>query len=210
MCWYGILIMCNGVLKSENINISNSDVEFISGLAHFRPAKDQSYLLFYTSINQIHGNALAFIDFSFDGYHSYGSLVNDSTTSGIFYVQNATTKLQNYYFLNNNGPITYACVGNSKGNFENCFFDTKYGENLGIGFGTAINCKWEQKNIPTLNMKILQHNNMNFNKIIILQRYKNNNFKVIINVLIVLVLILAIYKYNEKIRNSWRSIKHKT
>jgi hypothetical protein len=155
-CWYGIIILCNGVLDSRNINISNSDVEYIVGLAHFRPEKDKSFLYYYTSTNHIHGNALAFIDFSFPGNHQFGSLVNDSTKSGIFYVQNTNTTLKNYYFLENKGPLTYACVGVSKGSFVDCYFscaDKK--KNYGIGFGETVNCLWGQASATTLKMAFL-------------------------------------------------------
>ena len=150
-CWYGIIILCNGVLDSRNINISNSDVEFIAGLAHFRPDYGKSTLLWYTSVNQINGNALAFIDFTFKGEHRYGSLVNDTSKTGIFYVQNTTTTLQDYYFINNRGPITYACVGDSKAYFENCFF-SQGKTNLGVGWGDATNCHFNQKARTTLLM----------------------------------------------------------
>ena len=153
MCWYGMIILCNGKLKTENVNMSNSDVEFISGLAHFRPELDGSYLKYYTSINQIHGNSLAFIDMTFHGTHQYGALVNDSTTSGIFYVQNSTTTLMNYFFLDNTGPITYACVGHSKANFENCVFSSKK-ENLGIGYGQDIDCIFGAKSATTIAMDL--------------------------------------------------------
>ena len=148
-CWYGIIILCNGRLVSTNINVSNSEVEFISGLAHFRPAEEQSFLRYYTAVNQISGNPIAFIDFSFTGEHIFGSLVNNTSKTGIFYVQNTTTTLKNFYFANNTGMLTYMCVGDSKGYFENCFFDTAEGENLGIGFGGAKDCMWNVKNMQT-------------------------------------------------------------
>jgi hypothetical protein len=142
-CWYGIIILCNGVLDSRNINISNSDVEYIVGLAHFRPDYENSILLYYSSVNQINGNALAFVDFTFPGKHQYGALVNDSSTSGIFYIQNTTTTLEDYYFLNNRGPFTYMAVGSSKGNFVNCVFDQEnVKKNRGNGFGEVSGCQF--------------------------------------------------------------------
>jgi hypothetical protein len=153
-CWYGIIILCNGVLDSRNVNMSSSDVQFIVGLAHFRPQIDQSILLYYTSVNQIKGNALGFIDFAFRGKHQFGSLVNDSSTSGIFYIQNTTTTIENYYFLNNKGAITYS-YGNSKGNFVNCVFSQK-AENFGHAFGETVNCLFEQIQATSLAMSHLK------------------------------------------------------
>lgn len=136
------------------MNLSNSDVQFIVGLAHFQPQIDQSTLLYYTSVNQINGNALGFIDFTFRGKHQFGSIVNDSSTSGIFYFQNTTTTLENYYFLNNKGAITYV-YGNCKGNFVNCVFSQK-AENLGNGFGETIGCLFEQVHATSLAMSHLR------------------------------------------------------
>ena len=152
-CWYGIVILCNGRLQTSNVNMSNSDVEFISGLAHFRPKNDQSKLKFYTAMNQINGNSLAFIDMSFHGDHQFGSLVNNTSKTGIFYVQNSTTTLSNFHFLNNTGPITYACVGVSKGNFENCVFSSEK-VNVGIGYGTDIDCVFGQSSATALKMSL--------------------------------------------------------
>lgn len=152
-CWYGIVILCNGRLETKNVNMSNSDVEFISGLAHFRPSDDQSILKFYTAMNQINGNSLAFIDMSFHGNHQFGSLVNNTSKTGIFYVQNSTTTLMNYFFLNNSGPITYACVGVSKGNFENCVFSSEK-VNLGIGYGNDTDCSFGQSAATPLKMSL--------------------------------------------------------
>lgn len=152
-CWYGIVILCNGALETKNVNMSNSDVEFISGLAHFRPKDDQSVLKFYTAMNQINGNSLAFIDMSFHGKHQFGSLVNNTSKTGIFYVQNSTTTLSNFYFLNNTGPITYACVGVSKGNFESCTFSSER-VNLGIGYGNDVDCFFGQVNATPLKMEL--------------------------------------------------------
>jgi hypothetical protein len=154
-CWYGIIILCNGVLDSQNVNISNSDVEFIVGLAHFRPEQDKSILQYYISMNQINGNALAFIDFTFEGRHQFGALVNDTSTSGIFYVQNTTTTLRDFYFLGNKGAITYACVGDSKGNFVNCVFSGP-AKDFGIGFGTTVGCQWDQTAATAPLMSFLQ------------------------------------------------------
>jgi hypothetical protein len=155
-CWYGIVILCNGVLDSRNVNMSNSDVQFIVGLAHFRPDYEKSILLYYVSTNQINGNALAFIDFTFQGQHQFGALVNDSSTSGIFYVQNTTTTLQNYYFLGNKGKITYACVGDSKGNFVNCVFSCpESAKDFGNGFGKTEGCLWKQEEAVAPNMEFL-------------------------------------------------------
>ena len=150
-CWYGMIILCNGRLFTHNVNLSHSDVEYIAGLAHFKPDNDQSILRFYSSTNQINGNALAFIDMNFHGTHEYGALVNDSSNTGIFYVQKSVTTLSHFYFLNNTGKITYMCVGDSKANFENCVFSSEF-ENTGIGFGTQINCLWGQKTATTLDL----------------------------------------------------------
>jgi hypothetical protein len=147
-CWYGIIILCNGVLDSRNINLSNSDVQYIVGLAHFRPEPEKSIVMYYTSVNQIHGNALGFIDFAFRGIHKFGSLVNDSSTSGIFYLQNTTTTLENFYFLHNTGAVTYS-YGNSRGSFVNCVFSQK-AENLGHAFGDTPGCLFEQSHATSL------------------------------------------------------------
>ncbi|OHT05451.1 hypothetical protein TRFO_26793 [Tritrichomonas foetus] len=150
-CWYGIIILCRGKLTSTNVNISNSDVEFISGLAHFQPELDQSIVRFYSSCNHINGNALSFIDMTFRGVHEYGALINDTSKTGIFYVQNSTTTLSNFYFLNNTGPITYMCVGNSRAHFENCVFSSEK-TNLGIGYGSDKNCLFGQSSATPIEM----------------------------------------------------------
>ncbi|KAK8896632.1 hypothetical protein M9Y10_014544 [Tritrichomonas musculus] len=152
-CWYGIVILCNGRLETANVNMSNSDVEFISGLAHFRPNEGESILKYYTAINQINGNSLAFIDMTFHGTHQFGSLVNNTSKTGIFYVQNSTTTLMNFYFLNNTGPITYMCVGNSKANFESCVFSSEK-VNLGIGYGKDIDCLFGQLTATPMKMEL--------------------------------------------------------
>jgi hypothetical protein len=155
-CWYGIIILCNGVLDSRNVNVSNSDVEYIAGLAHFRPAFEKSVLLYYTAVNQIHGNAVGFIDFTFEGKHQFGALVNDSTKSGIVYVQNTTTTIRNYVFLKNKGPFTYMSVGSSKANFVDCTFDGEdSGHNRGNGFGKAVNCVFASADATTMAMDYL-------------------------------------------------------
>jgi hypothetical protein len=110
--------------------------------------------MYYTSINQINGNALGFIDFSFHGIHQFGSLVNDSSTSGIFYIQNTTTTIENFYFLNNRGAIIYS-YGDSRGNFVNCVFSQK-ADNLGNGFGDTSNCLFGQMDATSLAMSYLR------------------------------------------------------
>jgi hypothetical protein len=152
-CWYGVFIFCRGVLDSQNINISNSDVEYISGLAHFQPAIEGSTIRWYTAMNNINGNALAFIDFNFPGNHEFGSLVNNTSKSGILYVQNTTTTLRYFYFLRNTGALTYA-YGSRKGNFEYCVFSSK-AENLGGGFGSTFECKFDERDATPLPMTLL-------------------------------------------------------
>jgi hypothetical protein len=149
-CWYGIIILCNGALDSRNINMSNSDVEFIAGLAHFRPVKDQSVLLYYTSVNELCGNALAFIDFSFPGRHQFGSICNDTSKSGIFYIQNTTTTLENYFFMNNRGSLVYS-YAQAKATFVDCVFSGPPVD-LGHGFGDTINCRFNAPGATTLDM----------------------------------------------------------
>jgi hypothetical protein len=153
-CWYGIIILRNGVLDSRNINLSNSDVQFIVGLAHFRPEPDRSTVRYYTSINQINGNALGFVDFSFQGMHQFGSLVNDSSTSGIFYLQDTITTIESFYFLHNKGAITYS-YGNSRGSFVNCVFSRK-ANNFGNGFGDTSNCVFGKSDATSLAMSLLK------------------------------------------------------
>jgi hypothetical protein len=130
--------------------MSNSDVEFIAGLAHFRPVKGESILLYYTSINELCGNALAFIDFSFPGQHQFGSICNDTSKSGIFYIQNTTTTLENYFFMNNRGSLVYS-YAQSRANFVNCVFSGPPA-NLGHGFGSTVNCRFNAPQATTLDM----------------------------------------------------------
>lgn len=143
MCWYGIFILGQGKLRSENINMSNSEVEYISGLAHFRPDKDGSFLKFYSSTGQRTGNALSFIDMTFVGDHMYGALINDTSKSGILYVQNSTTTVTEFYFLRNSGKITYSCVGGVC-NFVKCVFESDINKNHGNGFGTEVDCQYSK------------------------------------------------------------------
>jgi hypothetical protein len=133
--------------------MSNSDVEFIAGLAHFRPWTDRSVLLYYTSVNELCGNALAFIDFSFPGRHQFGSICNDTSKSGIFYIQNTTTTLENFFFLENTGTLVYS-YAQAKATFINCVFSGPP-VNLGHAFGDTISCRFNAAQATTLDMEHL-------------------------------------------------------
>jgi hypothetical protein len=116
---------------------------------------DKSTLRFYTAQNNINGNSLGFIDFTFPGNHEFGCLINNTSKTGIFYVQNTTTTVRNFYFLDNKGALTYAAVGVSKGNFVECVFSSRK-ENLGIGFGNTENCVFGDKEATAYPMSLLR------------------------------------------------------
>jgi hypothetical protein len=154
-CWYGIIILRQGVLDSHSINISHSDTEYVTGLAHVRPDADSSFLRYYISANQVHGNALGFVAFNFGGRHEYGALINDSARTGLVFAHNANTTLRNYFFIGNNAPITYAPSGTGKLLFLDCVFSGPEA-NLGNGFQSASNCQWNMASATPIRMSGLK------------------------------------------------------
>ena len=150
MCWYGICNMWHGDLYSHNINISSSETEFVCSLAHCEPARKVSVIKYYTSINGKTGNSLTFVGIRFEGEHKYANFVNNSVKSGIVYFQDSETTCSHFYFKNNYGPLTYACVGISKGIFENCIFDKAMSR--GNGFDASISCHIKIRGMTTYAM----------------------------------------------------------
>ena len=142
MCWYGIFCIGYGFLQTQNVNISHCEVEFIAGLGHIRPPPQGSIVKFYINAHNNKGNSIGFADINYKGDHAYGIILNNSVTSGLFYLQNSTTTIQNFYFINNKAKLTYMSVG-GKGFFEQCYFDIDPNDDeKGNGWGSAINCEF--------------------------------------------------------------------
>ena len=198
MCWYGILNLWDGILTSENINISSSEVEYVCGLAHCSPKDKKSIIKNYISINGKTGNSLTFVNLRFIGNHQYGTIFNNSVKSGLIYFQDSHTVIKNFYFLKNEGPLTYMCVGKSSGIFQFCIFDSKFEK--GIGFDSTISCTIQYDNIITL--EIFGYNSYNCNGI---NNFNNlNNFNLpnfgIISLFLIIFLILSGF-YKTIIKN---------
>ena len=154
-CWYGICNLWNGAQISTNINISKSEVDYVCGLAHCCPSSRNSSIRFYTSVRGKNGNSLSFIALRFFGDHKYGNIVNNSCkmSSGLIYFQDSETSLSNFVFVNNKGPLTYACVGVSYGHFFKCEFDQII--NTGIGFNSTHRCFVLVNGLATLEFSAL-------------------------------------------------------
>jgi predicted outer membrane repeat protein len=150
----GIISLRHGVLNSENINVSFSDTDFLTGLSHFRPDPDCSFVRYYMSYSQIRGNAIGFVDFRFGGSHQFGAIVNHSTSSGIVMCQNGNATLQNFYFLNSSGPLTHSPHKNGEVTFLDCVFSRPQAD-LGVGFHRATNCQWNALEATPVQMKLL-------------------------------------------------------
>jgi hypothetical protein len=153
--WLGIAVLTSEFLSSANINLSHSHTQFVTGLVHRQAGEDTSFLRYYLSMSQIEGNPIGFSEFHSPGGHLFGALVNDSTTTGLVYLDNANTTLGRYFFLGNIGQITYSACGESRVDFVDCVFSFEK-ENEGKGFGTAVGCRWNAKQATPIPMKLLK------------------------------------------------------
>jgi len=147
-CWYGVSLLWNSEMNSNSINVSESHVQFIAGLAHCQPKAEKSSILFYNAVCVLDGNSLAFVNMDMAGSHKLGNIINNSVKSGLIYFQAAKTILVEFIFMFNKGSITYMSVSGS-GIFKNCVFDTKI-DPKGNGMNTAVDCLFETiTNIPS-------------------------------------------------------------
>ena len=138
--WYGVLIFGYGLLRSEHINCTDCNLQFVSGLAHYEPNINKSFIKYYIGFRDIQGNPLTFMNLEFPGIHSYGAIINCSSNSGLVYVQNATTTIYNFVFARNKGKLTYMCVGGLL-SYITCSFDNRLlDDEKGNGFGSTLNC----------------------------------------------------------------------
>ncbi|EAY18146.1 hypothetical protein TVAG_306680 [Trichomonas vaginalis G3] len=143
-CWYGICIFWKGDITSEDVNVSNSHVSFVSGLAHGAPVTSKIHR--YCSYNGKEGNSLTFINnMDLIGDHKYGIIVKNVASTGLIYVQSSIALLSNFIFKDNQGPWTYMCVA-GYATFQDCRFDKSDG-NKGNAWKTNINCNFNDNQI---------------------------------------------------------------